>query len=126
MPPLDNAQMMAWWTSRAKEVAEGVREIIIQLTPKASALQDEVEVVGMVMLATPFAQTGSFRGYVEKLCVRDDWRGKGIAGNLMKELDTVALERGRPLMVRKSASQEGEKANTNVRCWILKEDLRPS
>lgn len=57
------------------------------------------KVVGVVMLSMPFAETGPFRASVEKLLVDPEARGRGIAKVLMSELERVARERGRTLLV---------------------------
>lgn len=55
----------------------------------------ELEVSGLVVLATPFSQTGPFRGLVEKLFTSPFHRKKGIARAVMKKLEDVAWEMGR-------------------------------
>lgn len=52
----------------------------------------EEEVAGVVMLGMPFAQTGPFRGVVEKLLVRPEYRKRGIAKAMMGVLEGVARE----------------------------------
>lgn len=99
LPPLDLQVMQAWWQAQVEEVEAGVREILIHIVPKAGAQDEEEEVVGVVMLNIPVAPTAPFRGYVEKLCVKHEWRGRGIAGQLMKLVDRVALKRGRTVLV---------------------------
>lgn len=53
------------------------------------------EVSGVVSLATPFSQTGPFRGLVEKLFVSPLHRRKGIARTIMAKLEAVAWDDGR-------------------------------
>lgn len=57
------------------------------------------DVTGVVMLRKPEAETGPFRGMVEKLLVSPDWRRKGVGRALMKGLEDVARERGKTLLV---------------------------
>lgn len=60
----------------------------------------ESEITGYVMLGMPFAETGPFRGSVEKLLVLPEHRKKGIAKALMLKLEDVARAQGRGLLVR--------------------------
>lgn len=57
------------------------------------------ELIGVVMLWMPYSETGSFRGYVEKLLIHKHHRGKGGARALMSALEAEALNRGRTLLV---------------------------
>lgn len=93
LPPLDPSLITRWWEARVDEVRDGRRIIIFVL----SAAVDKV--VGVVMLSMPFAETGPFRASVEKLLVDPEARGRGIAKVLMSELERVARERGRTLLL---------------------------
>ncbi|KAI4284533.1 MAG: hypothetical protein L6R38_001356 [Xanthoria sp. 2 TBL-2021] len=57
------------------------------------------DVTGVVMLWKPEAETGPFRAMVEKLLVSPDWRRKGVGRALMKDLEDVALEKGKTLLM---------------------------
>jgi GNAT superfamily N-acetyltransferase len=89
--------MTSWWEDRCKEVEMGQRKIIMQMAPDSNT--GEVELAGYVMLGMPFAQTGPFRGIVEKLLVLPVHRKKGIARALMLKLEEVARDEGRGLLV---------------------------
>ena len=119
LPPLSYDQLYQWWEKRVAEVSNGERQIIIYMsntndrttnqgleapwkdedrdwpTISNQASGTELEVSGVVSLATPFSQTGPFRGMVEKLFVHPLHRRKGIAKKVMARLETVAVELGR-------------------------------
>lgn len=133
LPPLNQDTMTAWWEDRVKEVEKGEREIFTQLAPMK---EGEEVVVAVVMLEMPFAETGPFRGVVQKLLVLpeyryvillaplcssfvkdEDWytdgklsvnRKMGIAKRMMRKLEEVAKERGRGLLVSVTKRGGGE------------------
>ncbi|KAL8879167.1 MAG: hypothetical protein Q9198_003174 [Flavoplaca austrocitrina] len=51
------------------------------------------------MLSKPQAETGPFRGMVEKLLVSPKWRKKGVGKALMKGLEDVARAKGKTLLM---------------------------
>lgn len=65
------------------------------------------DVTGVVMLWKPEAETGPFRAMVEKLLVSPDWRRKGVGRALMKDLEDVALEKGKTLLVCSDVKSDG-------------------
>lgn len=95
LPPLSHLKIDTWWQDRANEVISGSREILFVMAPNKSR-----EVTGVVMLREAEAETGPFRGMVEKLLVSPDWRRKGVGRALMKGLEDVAREKGKTLLVR--------------------------
>ncbi|KAL8862511.1 MAG: hypothetical protein Q9178_001009 [Gyalolechia marmorata] len=94
IPPLSHTKVQTWWQERAAEVETGSREILFSTGPDGSGC-----VAGIVMLSKPDAETGPFRGAVEKLLVSPGWRRKGVARALMKRLEDVASEKGRTLLI---------------------------
>jgi GNAT superfamily N-acetyltransferase len=110
LPPLDQARIQSWWEERTKEVANGNRQIIIQIAPNPSTREEEV--AGYVMLGMPFAQTGQFRGIGEKLLVAPEHRNKGMAKKLMAKLEEVARKEGRLLLV-------SDEFGPSKRVWLL-------
>lgn len=80
-----------------KEVEKGEREIIMQLAPKIEGKEEVVAAV--VMLDMPFAETGSFRGIVQKLLVLPEYRQMGVAKRMMLKLEEVAAAKGRGLLL---------------------------
>ncbi|EXJ84121.1 hypothetical protein A1O3_04788 [Capronia epimyces CBS 606.96] len=70
----------------------------------------ELEVSGVVSLATPFSQTGPFRGRVEKLFVSPLHRRKGIGRSVLAKLEAIAWEHGRwNLMLDTTVGSDAEK-----------------
>lgn len=99
-PPLDHSQVTSWWRDRFAEVGRRTRHIIVLLetTSSHSDRADDVEVVGVVSLSMPQAQTGPMRGGVEKLFVSPRRRGQGMARRLMRTLEAVARKEDRWLL----------------------------
>lgn len=119
LPPLSQPKMLSYWQSRLDQVAKGQRHIIISLQPTSSrttSVPDPIftvegdvpvpaptisiggatyEVAGLVSLWKPEAETGPFRGEVEKLFSSPNHRRKGVARIVMKELETLARQDGR-------------------------------
>lgn len=100
LPPLSHEKLLTWWKERIAEVKDGKRHIWILVTDiDATGKLKGPEVMGVVMLSTPYSETGAFRGYVEKLLVHKNCRGKGGARALMEALEAEASSLGRNLLV---------------------------
>lgn len=100
LPPLSHEKLLAWWKERIVEVKDGKRLIWILLNgSEPGGRPTGPDVMGVIMLSMPFAETGPFRGLVEKLLVHNSFRGRGGARALMAALETEALKRGRTLLV---------------------------
>ena len=120
MPPLDHSKIFRWWQARVDEASAGERQIIVYLaepltrtaiagpqgitaafadsswpTIPATSTSPELEVAGLVSLATPFSETGPFRGFIEKLFASPLHRRKGVARSVMAKLEEVAWSLGR-------------------------------
>lgn len=54
-----------------------------------------LEIAGLVSLATPYSETGPFRGLIEKLFTSPLHRRKGVARQVMAKLEQVAWQLGR-------------------------------
>jgi len=74
----------------------------------------------------PFAETGPFRGVVEKLLVSPAWRKKGIARALMKKLEEVAQKEGRSLLVSDWINNTIAIADVKSRLWKQRREVQPS
>ncbi|KAL6860143.1 hypothetical protein ACO1O0_004169 [Amphichorda felina] len=109
LPPLSHEKLLAWWKDRIAEVADGSRLIYVLLRDDGSDDEEAAhhhvavspkgpEVVGVVMLAMPFSETGAFRAAVEKLLVHASWRRRGGATRLIDILEREALHRGKTLL----------------------------
>lgn len=100
LPPLSHEKLLTWWKERIAEVKDGKRHIWILVTDiDATGKLKGPEVMGVVMLSTPYSETGAFRGYVEKLLVHKNCRGKGGARALMEALEAEASSLGRNLLL---------------------------
>jgi GNAT superfamily N-acetyltransferase len=97
LPPLNQAVMQSWWESRAQEVADGTRHIIMQMVLNPTTGKEEM--AGYVMLSMPSSQTIAFVATVEKLLVPPEHRSKGVAKRMMAKLEEVARKDGRLLLV---------------------------
>ena len=93
-PPLSHLKIHAWWQKRANQVETGSRDILFVMAP-----DEPRAVTGVVVLSKPGAETGPFRGMVEKLLVSPDWRRKGLGRALMMGLEDVARAQGKTLLV---------------------------
>lgn len=101
IPPLSHDKLLGWWKQRIAEVVAGSRLIVILLDEsKPGAKPKGTELVGVVMLAMPPSETGSMRGFVEKLLVSRNFRGRGGARALIGRLELEARANGRTLLVR--------------------------
>lgn len=59
---IDEADLAAYWEDQCQpRTAPAYRELLLQLG------DDEQEVLGFVVLDMPYAETGPFRGFVQKL-----------------------------------------------------------
>jgi len=100
LPPLSHAKVLHFWQGYAADVAEGLRDIIMILLPAQSELSEaEAEVVAVVVLHKPMAETGPFRAEVLKLFVSPEHRKKGLAKRLMVKLEEVARREERTLLM---------------------------
>lgn len=100
LPPLSHEKLLTWWKERIAEVNDGKRHIWILVTDiDATGKLKGPEVMGVVMLSTPYSETGAFRGYVEKLLIHKNCRGKGGARALMEALETEASSLGRKMLL---------------------------
>ena len=105
LPPLDHKRMVDYWTKISQRVEQGEVEIILQMASEEvqsggdAVGEASAEVAGYVCLMKPWAETGPFRGIVEKLMVSPRHRRKGVARRVMGMLESVARERERFLLV---------------------------
>jgi acetyltransferase len=88
--PLSSDAAEAYWRERSSDVARGSRVLIV-------ARRGD-EVLGTVQLAFAAQENGAHRAEVQRLLVRRASRRAGLGTALMRELERVALERGRTLL----------------------------
>ncbi|PNP51940.1 hypothetical protein THARTR1_07149 [Trichoderma harzianum] len=98
--PLSHEKLLSWWKERIAETNDGRRLMLLlvsELDPSGRIKGPEL--IGVVMLWMPYSETGSFRGYVEKLLIHKHHRRKGGARALMSALEAEARNRGRTLLL---------------------------
>ncbi|KAG6001491.1 hypothetical protein E4U54_001075 [Claviceps lovelessii] len=100
LPPLSHEKLLTWWKERIAEVNDGKRRIwMLASEVDASGAARGTGIMGVVMLVTAYSETGAFRGYVEKLLVHRNFRGRGGARALMAALEAEALSLGRSMLL---------------------------
>ncbi|TIU71119.1 MAG: GNAT family N-acetyltransferase, partial [Mesorhizobium sp.] len=68
---------------------------------------DGEALVGTVTLLLDFPPNQPHRAEIAKLMTRVDHRGKGVATRLMSAAESLAVEKGRTLLVLDTATEEG-------------------
>ncbi|KAI5917089.1 acetyltransferase [Camillea tinctor] len=100
LPPLHHEKLLAWWKDAIAEVGAGTRLISLLLDETAPGSPPKgTELVGVVTLSMPAAETAAHRGVVEKLFVTPKYRRRGAARALMGYLEAEARTRGRVLLL---------------------------
>ncbi|OAQ63213.1 GCN5-related N-acetyltransferase (GNAT) domain-containing protein [Pochonia chlamydosporia 170] len=100
LPPLSHEKLLSWWKERIAEVNDGKRQIWILVTQvDESGRPKGPELMGVVMLTTPYSETGAYRGYVEKLLVHKNFRGRGGARALMAALESEATRMSKNILL---------------------------
>lgn len=99
-PPFNKEKrekMLRFWEARTALIADGLKIRFITLDVSTEGVES---LSGVVELGMPESDTGPFRGDVEMLMISPAHRRKGLAKLLMCEMEKVALQRGRTLLVR--------------------------
>ncbi|KFY06566.1 hypothetical protein V492_07959 [Pseudogymnoascus sp. VKM F-4246] len=96
LPPLDDNRIRGFWLRLIQQCRSGTPEsgerVIVYLT------EDGV-ISGVASLSLPWSETENHRALVEKLMVDGRLRQRGIARRLMDELDRIAVEKGKWIML---------------------------
>ncbi|KFI06877.1 GNAT family N-acetyltransferase [Massilia sp. BSC265] len=92
MLPLARDKALAFWRGVAEGVARGERALLV-------AEDAEGRIVGTVQLVTAMPDNQPHRADVAKMLVHRRARRAGIARRLMAELDEVAKEEGKSVLV---------------------------
>jgi ribosomal protein S18 acetylase RimI-like enzyme len=100
--PLDPETADAYWVEALDAAARDGRVVL-------GAWDGEL-LVGTVTLLLDFPQNQPHRAEVAKLMTRPSHRGRGIATALMTSLETMAVQRGRTLLVLDTAVDGGAAA----------------
>jgi ribosomal protein S18 acetylase RimI-like enzyme len=107
MPPLSEATAREYWLHLFDEVARGERALLV--------VTEADRVIGSAQIAFSDKQNGLHRAAVEKILVHPEYRLRGIASRLMTELETVAREAKRTLLVLDTEEGSGAE-NLYLRC----------
>lgn len=91
LTPLDDKEVTAYWTKIAPEVDAGERITLV-------ATEGD-QIVGVGQLALETRANGNHRAEVQKVMVHTDWRRRGIAVQIMNELEESARKLNRTLLV---------------------------
>ncbi|KAL7929966.1 acyl-CoA N-acyltransferase [Trichoderma chlorosporum] len=90
-------RMESFWNERFSQISTGRRIILIALI--SSDGKDPGDVAGIIELGMTEADTGPFRGDVEMLMVSPNYRRRGLANKLISELEGIAKEKKRTLLL---------------------------
>src|SRR5690348_13507831 len=91
LPPLSEEEARQYWQAVFQGVADGSRVLLV--------VYDADAVVGSVQLELAMRPNGLHRAEVQKLCVFQNQRRRGIGQALMQAVEQAARERGRSLLV---------------------------
>jgi GNAT superfamily N-acetyltransferase len=92
MRPLSRQKALGFWLDVANGVRRGERALLVAETGSK-------EIVGTVQLVLALPENQPHRAEVAKMLVRRDARRRGVAQRLMAEVDAVAREQGRTVLV---------------------------
>ena len=91
LPPLSEEEARAYWTSVLKDIAQKKRVLLVA--------RHCAHVVGAVQLELATKPNAQHRAEVQKLFVLQHERRRGIGRLLMEEVEPIARELGRSLLV---------------------------
>lgn len=91
LPPLSNETAERYWLETIAEVEKGVRVLLVAT--------DDGRITGSAQLALATKQNGLHRAEVQKLIVHSQFRKRGIARLLLTEVDAIARQLNRTLLV---------------------------
>ena len=99
MHPVSPAKAVAFWGA-ALEAAERGQRVVL------GAFDGSV-LAGTVSLLLDCPENQPHRGEIAKMMTAVRYRGRGVAGKLLREAERIAVERGRTLLTLDTAEQEG-------------------
>ena len=99
MYPLAPSDAAAFWEGALSAAARGARIVL--------GAWAEERIVGTVSLILDLPPNQPHRAEVAKMMTRVAWRGRGVARALLETAETLAIARGRTLLVLDTASEEG-------------------
>ncbi len=91
LPPLSEEEARAYWTAALEDLAQKKRVLLIA--------RHSTQVVGAVQLELAAKANARHRAEVQKLCVLQQERRRGIGRLLMEAIEPIAREHGRTLLV---------------------------
>lgn len=95
--PEKRQKMESFWRERFAQIPTGRRITLLALASPDG--KEEGDVAGIIELGMPEADTGPFRGDVELLMVSPKYRRRGLANRLIHDLEEIAREKKRTLLV---------------------------
>ncbi|OBT84386.1 hypothetical protein VE02_06733 [Pseudogymnoascus sp. 03VT05] len=105
LPPLDDNKMRDFWLGLIQQCLSGTPEsgekVIVYIA-------EEGAISGVASLLLPWSQTGNHRAWIEKLMVDGRLRQRGIARRLMDELERIAIEKAKWILLLDT--EKGSKA----------------
>ncbi|OBT47191.1 hypothetical protein VE00_03462 [Pseudogymnoascus sp. WSF 3629] len=105
LPPLNDSKMRDFWLGLIQQcrssTPESGEKVIVYLA-------EDGAISGVASLLLPWSQTGNHRAWVEKLMVDGRLRQRGIARRLMDELERIAIEKGKWILLLDT--EKGSKA----------------
>ncbi|KAM0255938.1 hypothetical protein ACHAQJ_005340 [Trichoderma viride] len=90
-------KMESFWNARFSQISTGHRITLIALV--SSDGKEQGDMAGIVELGMTEADTGPFRGDVEMLMVSPNYRRRGLASKLIDEVEEIAREKKRTLLL---------------------------
>jgi GNAT superfamily N-acetyltransferase len=90
-------KMESFWKARLSQISTGHRITLIALVSPDG--KEEGDIAGIIELGMTEADTGPFRGDVEMLMVSPNYRRRGLASKLIDEVEVIAKEKKRTLLV---------------------------
>jgi ribosomal protein S18 acetylase RimI-like enzyme len=108
MLPFDHDQAQAFWVDAIDSASRGERIVLVAEEPGT------VEIVGTVQVILTAPENQPHRGEISKMLVHRQARGRGIAEQLMRSVETSAREAGKTLLVLDTASDTAERVYERV------------
>ena len=99
MHPVSPAKAVSFWKRSLAAARAGERVIL-------GAYVGE-QLVGTVTLLLDCPENQPHRAEITKMMTSVGFRGRGVAGALLREAERIAVEKGRTLLVLDTAEQEG-------------------
>lgn len=95
--PEKRQKMESFWNERLSQISTGRRITLIALVSTDG--KEQGDVAGIIELGMPEADTGPFRADVEMLMVSPNYRRRGLANKLINDLEEIAKQKRRTLLV---------------------------